>query len=200
MEPTHPLSLAGSSRVISVAALRRLGADLPVGPEMNDDLLAEVRPHPTFDPSERAELQSRGVRRFVATIENERTVVEVDLENTDAWFLELIPLRTLANIPNDASALFPLSATAQWKPEVVRGYATALMRAWVAGRNPKLKTREFLTSITVAEVPLATVLQPALRLLSRKNPAHLNKHQRNVVVTALELIIQSTGSQADDKE
>lgn len=191
MEPTHPLSLAGSSRVISVAALRRLGAERAISPEINDNLLAEVRPHPTFDPNERAKLHARGLRRFIATVENERIVVEVELEHTDEWFLDLMPLRILANIPPDASALLPVSDPADWKPDVARGTATRFTHRWILGYNPKRATERFLYGIGAHFPSLLPRVKPALAILQSSGRSRLTKQQRHEVVRALESVEQT---------
>ena len=188
MEPTHPLSLAGSSRVISVAALRRLGAEHTLSAEINDNLLAEVRPFPTFDPNERAKLHARGLRRFIATVESEGIVAEVELEHTDEWFLDLMPLRILANIPQDASALFPETDPGDWKPEVARGKATNFTHQWILGYNPKRATEKFLNGIGLYFPTILPKVEPVLAILRCSGRSRLTKHQRHEVVKALKSV------------
>lgn len=190
MDTPNPLSLSAPSRVTSVAELRRIGADIPYDTDLDDSDLAEVRPHPAFDPNERAELRSRGVRRFLATVETERTLVQVEVETSEAWFVELMPLRILANVPEDASALCPVPEALDWRPDVVRGFATAFLHQWNNRRSPKRKTRGFLTAISLVRPSIAPVLQPAIRILSTSGTERLNKFQRRIVTDALELVIE----------
>lgn len=191
MEPTHPLSLAGSSRVISVAALRRLGAEHTLSAEIDDNLLAEVRPLPTFDPNERTKLHARGLRRFIATVENERIVAEVELEHTDEWFLDLMPLRILANIPRDASALFPDTDPADWKPDVARGKATNFAHTWILGYNPKRATEKFLHGIGLYFPKILPKVETGLTILRCSGRTRLTKDQRHELVKALQSVEQA---------
>lgn len=200
MKHSNPLSMSAPSRVTSVAELRRLGAEIPDDPDLDDRCLAEVRPHPTFDPNERAALMARGIRRFVATVETERQVLQLDIETTEKWFVELMPLRILANLPDDASSLVgsPTAdltpAVLAWKPDVARGFATGFLQQWRAGRCPKKRTRAFLTAVSVVRPSVEPMLKPAIRLLSTPSSQRLNKFQRRMVTDALELVIQlSTG-------
>lgn len=196
MNHPNPLSMSAPSRVTSVAELRRLGAQIPNDADFDDSCLAEVRPHPTFDPNERADLMSRGVRRFLATVETERNVLNIDVEMTDKWFVELMPLRILANVPEDISSLTgsptsdSLSTVLAWNPEVARGFATGFLEQWGVGRSPKKKTRAFLTAVSVVRPSVAPMLTPAIRLLSTPSAQRLNKFQRRMVTDALELVIQ----------
>ena len=200
MGDRRPLSFAAPSKVASVALLRRLGADIPQTPDMLDGCLAEVRPNPAFDPRDRADLEARGVRRFIATIETEESIYTFDVEAREEWFLELMPLRILANIPDDASALEPSPNDVHWNPEVARGFATALRRSWVDGRSPRKRTAVFLTAVGDVLEPLRPVLGPVVALLSSPDKRRLRKDERRMVIEALESVITLTQRRSSDGE
>jgi len=200
MSERRPLSFAAPSKVASVVMLRRLGADVSRIPDMLDACLAEVRPNPAFDPRDRADLEARGVRRFIATIETEESIFEVDVETSEQWFLELMPLRILANIPDDASALEPSPNDVHWNPEVARGFATELRRNWVDGRSPRKRTAAFLTAVGVVQPSLQPALGRVVVLLSSPDKRRLCKDERRMVVEALDSVIAFTARRSSDGE
>ena len=200
MGDRRPLSFAAPSKVASVEMLRRLGAAVPQTPDILDGCLAEVRPNPAFDPRDRADLEARGVRRFIATIETEESIYNFDVETSEQWFLDLMPLRILANIPDDASALEPNPNDIKWNPEVARGFATALRRNWADGRSPRKRTAAFLTAMDVVHQSLLPVLGPVITLLSSPDKRRLRKDERRLVVEALDSVITLTQRRSSDGE
>jgi len=200
MSERKPLSFASPSKVASVAMLRRLGTDIPWIPDMLDGCLAEVRPNPAFDPRDRADLHARGVRRFIATIETEVNIFEFDVEANEQWFLDLMPLRILANIPDDASALEPSPNHLNWNSEAALGFAAALRGNWADGRNPRKQTAKFLAAAAVAHQSLRPVLGPVVALLSSPNKRRLRNDERRMVVDALESVITLIERRSSDGE
>lgn len=195
--------MSAPSRVTSVAELRRLGVKIPDDPDFEDCCLAEIRPR-ALNANERADLTSRGVQRFLATVETERQLLQVDVETTKEWFVELMPLRILANVPDNASALIepsqadPAPLIPALKSDVAHGFATGFLQQWCAGRSPKKKTRAFLTAASFAAPALEPMLKPAIHLLSTPSSQRLTTSQRRMVINALESIIQATQTNREE--
>lgn len=87
------------SRIVSVGTLREWGVEFPTLNQNQHAVLAEVRPEVGQPNSEES------ARLFVATAEVENGVFQARFKATKEWFLELVPISILLNIPNDLSAI-----------------------------------------------------------------------------------------------
>ena len=175
-----------SSRVVSVATLKRIGVLSPntqATPLVEDDALAEVFP---CWPSAFERAGRNGKATFVASIATDLGNRQLVFEGRCGWFHDLMPISILLNFPDDARVIcrqvkIDAAVAREAQPKL-----KVLLKNWADGRTPRTRTVKYLKEWqAIFALKLGQDVGPQIHELSETQTHQLGERQRERVTALL---------------